>query len=132
MTVTSIIAGRARALLGSSRVLTLASDGACAQIAVEPAASDRFLGLVRDDSPFLDRVRRGLDAGFTVFEGELPILKGRCAVTPRGRVEDVPEAEALGARAAFSAAGCVVVEIAVETLEVDDGDTAAAGAIPRT
>ena len=142
MNVTSLvqprIAGRARALLGSSRVLTLSAGGAAdeswAQIAVEPAGDERFYGLIRDDSPFLDRVRRGMDAGFTVFDGELSILRGRCKVTPQGRVEDAegPAAVRLRDRAAFLPAGCVLIEIEVATLEVDDGDTPAAGAVPRT
>jgi hypothetical protein len=140
---------RAEALLGASPVLTFQADASdpssCCSVQLEKVAEGRWLGLVLDRAWFADRVRMGMRPRFVVHhDGATPVVCGEAEARVLGRVTDggtppagldarmAAVARLLAARQPFGGDDLVVVEVKPYAMQIDDGESAGHGAIPRT
>jgi hypothetical protein len=144
--VPSLVTQRAQALLGDAPTLTFQCDGGdgCS-VRLVRARGGVWLGLAADRALFLERVRLGLRPRFVVhLDVDTPTLCGEASVhivgrlgqagaAPTGLVDDRASLIArMVEREPFGLEDLVVLEVTLHAIQLDDGEGAAHGAVPRT
>lgn len=141
-------AQRAAVLFGQAPMFTFDLEELCLSVRLVSADGARWLGLVADKAAFTDRARLAgghVVAPFVVHaNASTPTVCGDAQVSLLGRVGaggEAPEdlepalksaAHAVIASAPFGAHGQVLIAVEPGTVRVDDGETPAHGAVPRT